>query len=560
MTTDNMIFDETLPDRVNAKVYFDRCAGCQDCLVRCPVGAISLDIDDWVVRIDEDVCVGCRQCERLCAFSAIEISGPVLVGEHIEPKHVSAYPILTSTLETRLGYRDLASAQEEAARCLNCPDPTCVRGCPAHNNIPAFIQAITEGEIDRAKAVLAETTYLSDVCSRVCNQSAQCEGGCSLALAGEAPVAIGALERFVADNAAKTPTKVASHQSNQPPVNVAIVGSGPGAIGAAFELLRSGANVEVFEKDAEPGGLLRYGIPDFTLPVKFADRPWNDLKAGGVQLRTNTEITEDDIPKLLESHDAVILAHGAGVALNPPAKIFGDVQINKAEETLEGLGQSISSGYAHPAWIDRDVLIIGGGNTAMDVGRMAVRNGARSFAVEWMNQDFSPVRPDELAEAKLEGVQVSFQTTALSLTKLENGKTRAKFAQTTQPKATKLPQVVKGSEFEMDFDIVVAALGFRVDGTLIHEPGYKPVRRQYTGLPDRRWQASGILSAKAKTSVGKLALGREVGLEKAQYPLKDNIWVVGDALVGPSTVVEAMAQGMRAAREIAAEISLVNSL
>ncbi len=538
---------------ISANVFFDRCAGCQDCLVRCPVGAIDLDEIDWVVTINEALCIGCRQCERLCPFSAIEIHGEMISPAHVPTAHISPTPIFASTIETRLGYESLEAAQQEAQRCLECPDPTCVRGCPAHNDIPGFIDAIRRGALEEAKATLSKTSFLSDVCSRVCNQSAQCEGACSFALAGVEPVGIGALERFVADHSTKE-TNGDTRPTNKGP-RVAVIGSGPAAIGATGQLLREGADVEIFERAPIAGGLLRYGIPAFSLPNDVAQRPWKDLCDQGATLHLNHDIDYPGFMELKKRFDAVIVAHGATVAIAPPAKHSTDLKIENAEEVLEALGTAIESGYAHPRWIDRDVLIIGGGNTAMDVGRMAVRNGARPVVIEWLNRDFSPVRIDELKEAELEGVNVHFEHTVLSLETMATGKIRANIAKTTQPRRDKLPKVVKDSTTAQEFDIVVAALGFRVDGNLLGHSSYRPLPKGYVGLPDRTWIASGITSKTASTRVGELALAREEGLKGATHPYDENVWIVGDALIGPSTVVEAMAQGMRAAEAVVSHYS-----
>ena len=175
----------------------ERCVGCQECIVRCPTEALSLDTVRWLAAADDDKCIGCRQCVRTCPFCAVTVEGPVVVvgrtrwnvtAKPVEPGDVSEVrPGLTST-----------EAEAEAKRCLDCPDPTCVYGCPAHNDIPGFIGAVREGDLERAESIIARTSCLPDICSRVCDWSRQCEGGCTWALAGEAPVAIGRLERFAA--------------------------------------------------------------------------------------------------------------------------------------------------------------------------------------------------------------------------------------------------------------------------------------------------------------------------------------------------------------------------
>ncbi|MST35322.1 NAD(P)-binding protein, partial [Acidimicrobiaceae bacterium USS-CC1] len=218
--------------------------------------------------------------------------------------------------ETRRGLASEADALAEASRCLQCPDPTCVRGCPAHNDIPAFIAALREHDLRRAQRVIRQTSFLPDVCSRVCDQAVQCEGACTWSLAGGTPVAIGALERYVSEAAAMLPLEAEDDLGAG--TTVAVVGSGPAGIGAAFELVRAGASVTVLEARDRPGGLLDWGIPGFTLPADVARRPWDDLLLAGVDLRCGVEVTPADLEDLLATFDAVILAHGAGVPLRLP--------------------------------------------------------------------------------------------------------------------------------------------------------------------------------------------------------------------------------------------------
>jgi glutamate synthase (NADPH) small chain len=165
-------------------ILTDRCAGCQECVIRCPSGALTLDAGRWVAVADDALCVGCRQCERTCPFSAITVTGPLAVASRTEPVPRHPERLCGDTGEVRKGFGSWDEALAEASRCLNCPDPTCVRGCPAHNDIPSFISAIRDQDLGMAHDVLRRTSVLPDVCSRVCDQAAQCEGACTWSLAG----------------------------------------------------------------------------------------------------------------------------------------------------------------------------------------------------------------------------------------------------------------------------------------------------------------------------------------------------------------------------------------
>ena len=547
-------------------VVHERCAGCQECVVRCPTGALAMDVMTWTVVANDSACVGCRQCVRVCPFSAIAVEGPMAVAARTPlpaPQHL---PLLGDSSETRRGFATLEEALAEASRCLRCPDPTCVRGCPAHNDIPGFITALSEGDLEGAHEVLRRTTFLPDICSRVCDQAVQCEGACSWSLAGGVPVAIGALERFVAENAAVPDLVRTSDEGDG--LSVVVVGSGPAGIAAAWELRSAGADVTVLERDSQPGGLLGWGIPDFTLPAEVARRPWDQLQAAGVDLHLDTALEPEGIDDLLAEHDAVVLAIGAGSPLRLPVaganlgSVIDATQfLTEAEKALRDrsplpfLGPFLAEagdGHEGPT-----VLVVGGGNTAMDVARSARRLGARAVCVEWMDKRFAPVRPDELAEAESEGVEVLFSTT---LTRLEgDGSTvrRAFLRATRQAKASKRPRPVRGSQYSLPVDLVVMAMGYRNYADFATALPPRQVRRVAEGLPDRRWQASGIFAGGAPSfarcqPVGKLALGREVARTTAALPARDRVWVAGDALVGPSTVVEAMAQGRRAAQALLA--------
>ncbi len=548
-------------------VLMDRCAGCQECVVRCPTGALSMDTRRWVALGESTACVGCRQCVRTCPFSAILVEGPPTVTVRIDPASVHPDLLLGDVEEIRRGFSGWEEALSEAARCLSCPDPTCVRGCPAHNDIPAFIAAVRARDLEGAAAALRRTTVLPDVCARVCNQAAQCEGACTWSLAGGSPVAIGRLERFVSE---QLPTEGPKAPATAIELSVAIVGSGPAAIGAAWDLVEAGASVTVFEKDETPGGLCIWGIPDFTLPDAVATRAWRQLVEAGVDLHVGREVLPSDFESLLQAHDALLLAYGAGAPMRlkvPGAELDG---VADATSFLKGGKAALEPGGDPAAFLEGfglghdvaatgrrlpRVLVVGAGNTAMDVARTARRLGLEALCIDWLAEPFALARPDELYEARTEGVEVRFLRTLTALGGEAGRVSWAQLATTTQDRAESTPKVDTDATEKVEVDLVVMAMGYRVEPRFTETYPALPLRRSVKGVPDRTWLASGILANNASAAafespVGKLALGREVGLVAAQLPIERRTWVAGDALVGPSTVVEAMAQGRRAAGAI----------
>jgi glutamate synthase (NADPH/NADH) small chain len=544
-------------------VLTDRCAGCQECVIRCPTNALTMDSGSWTVLADDLMCVGCRQCVRTCPFSAITVEGPVLVSSRATIAPIHPQKLAGNLDETRRGFATWAEAKAEASRCITCPDATCVRGCPAHNDIPSFITAIRNENLLDAHEILRRTSFLPDICSRVCDQALQCEGTCTWSLAGGEGVSIGALERFVTDNAQVPGVTQISDRGVG--LSIAIVGSGPAGISAAWELAQAGAAVTVFEKDENPGGLLKWGIPDFTLPDEIASRPWKALLAAGVKLQCGNEIAVDHLGSLLHNYDAVILAHGAGTPLHLPFEGAGLEKVWDATRFLNAAQSAVISNQLlsyltaeedpHEVRI-RTVLVVGAGNTAMDVARLARRLGAHAICIDWMDPRFAPVRPDELEEATLEGVDIRFSMTVDRLDSMENGLVRAHLSATEQKSASEKPKVIAQIAATEVVDLVVMAMGYRIDAAFSALLPDIPIsRRIRKGFTDRRWQASGLLAGGAPAfarhqRVGELALGRESAYMHADLSVADRVWVAGDALVGPATVVEAMAQGRRVAQTI----------
>ncbi|HUY57208.1 MAG TPA: FAD-dependent oxidoreductase [Candidatus Micrarchaeaceae archaeon] len=598
MTTQLLTHEEKSPGtqpEEHAFVHVDseRCVGCQECVIRCPTEALRLDAENWIAQADDRLCVGCRQCQRVCPFSAITVTGPVVVGPRQAPATVHPRALLGNIREVRRGFSSWREAVAEAERCLNCPDPTCLEGCPAHNDIPGFVAAVRLRDLDEAHAILRKTSVLPDICSRVCDQSVQCEGACSWALAGGQPVGIGQLERFITERAAVPAVERTSAEGVG--LSVAVVGSGPAGCAAAWWLLAAGANVSMLEKGSSPGGVLRWGIPDFTLPTEIAERPIEALVAAGMDLQTGTTLGEDvSLETLLARHDAVILAHGASRPIVPPIPGVELLGTEDATVFLDRAKRALLAGELLPEiGPGARVLVIGGGNTAMDVARTVCRLGAEAIAIEWMDERFTRVRPDELAEARREGVEVRFSHTVQRLEGDSIGVSAAWLQRTRQRRVGDRPKVLPGTPEKLAINRVVFALGYRVSADVaagMVELPLPPVDLRQA-IPGRRWLASGILSG--ESTVGAEALAREVtlavagtptksgwsarllrrrrtrptmfrtgwwtwlwrrqaaiGLDAAQSPLADRLWVAGDALVGPSTVVGAMAQGREAAQAV----------
>ena len=519
----------------------DRCAGCQECYVRCPTQAIGFDDFNWIVTADNELCIGCGQCERTCPFSAIFVHG----APETEPSHrheIAPVPIAGRQAweETRPGFSNLSQVMAEAARCLQCPDPTCVRGCPAHNNIGAMMRLAAQGDLAGARAVFEQTSHLGSICSRVCNQAAQCEGACSWTLAGADPVAIGLLERFVFDH---SPINTPAPKSIDK--KVAIVGSGPAAMAASWELVGAGTKVSVYEAALAPGGLLNDGIPEFSLPSSKVREQWRVLGDLGVEIFLGHRVGPDELDSLIAKNDNVILAIGASNPIRPAIPGLDGPNVSDAMEFLAKTGSALHQMRDLPELQGKTILVVGAGNTAMDVARMAIRFGAKPICVEWVNEAFAKVRLDELAEARAEGADVRFCHTVASI----HG-SRATLVKTNHTKRSKLPKVIEGTEEDLEVDFVILALGYRLTGEFSPIAPKVPVHGDPDEFIDRTWLASGMFHESHNTAIGNTSWSRQQLTDAATRPFANGVYVIGDALIGPSTVVEAMAQGREAGRAI----------
>lgn len=295
----------------------------------------------------------------------------------------------------------------EVSRCLNCKNPRCVQGCPVNIQIPSFIQAIKEGNLNKAGEIIRQTSMLPSVCGRVCPQERQCEGNCVLGIKGE-PVSIGALERYVGDNTTAKTTVI-----NESGKKVAIVGSGCAGLTAACDLRKAGHKVEVFEALHELGGVLRYGIPPFRLPRKFLDREIKNLENMGVKFHKNVIVGKSVTIQQLkdDGFDAIFISSGAGLPkmLNIKGENLNGVFSANEFLTRVNLMHAGQPDSPTPLRVGKKAAIFGGGNVAMDAARTAVRVGFDEVYIIYRRTEKElPARLEEIRHAKEEGIIFKF--------------------------------------------------------------------------------------------------------------------------------------------------------
>ena len=417
----------------------------------------------------------------------------------------------------------------EASRCLQCKKPRCVEACPVGINIPQFIQNIKEENFNQAYITITHDSALPAVCGRVCPQETQCEGSCVLGVKNE-PIAIGALERFVADN----PRAQAKPQSQCDPAGrkVAVIGSGPSGLTCAGDLAKHGYQVTVFEALHHAGGVLVYGIPEFRLPKqKVVEPEIENLRRLGVEIRTNViigkSITIDQLFSEME-YDAVYIASGAGLPKFMGVKgetLIGVVSANELL-TRTNLMHGYDEHYDTPIYLGRKVIVVGGGNVAMDAARTALRLGSEVTVVYRRGQEDMPARREEVHHAMEEGVQFMFQTAPVEILGNEDGTVRALRCvkmEMGEPdaKGRRSFKQIEGSETDVEADTIVAALGTSPNPL---------IRTSTPGLECEPW--GGIKAD-------------ENGQTSRKY-----IFAGGDAVSGAATVILAMGAGRKAAAAI----------
>lgn len=418
----------------------------------------------------------------------------------------------------------------EASRCLHCKNPKCVQGCPVNIQIPEFIKALKEDNLEEAGKIIRQTSMLPSVCGRVCPQERQCEGNCVLGIKGQ-PVAIGALERYVGDN-----TKAEQTEIKPSGKKVAVVGSGCAGITAAADLRKAGHEVVVFEALHKLGGVLRYGIPPFRLPRTILDREITNLKSMGVVFHTDVVVGKSITLKQLkeDGFDAIFICSGAGLPKMMHIKgenLNGVFSANEFLTRVNLMGAGRDSESITPLRVGKKVAVIGGGNVAMDAARTAVRVGFEEVSILYRRTEKElPARLEEIRHAKEEGVQFKFLHAPVEILENEGYVAGMKFelCELGEPDASGRRKPVGTGKFVVeDVDTVIVALG----------TGPNPIIQRSAeaeGL-DIITDAKGYISVDADT-------------RSTNIPC---VFAGGDvAPVGASNAINAMGAGKKAAKAI----------
>lgn len=372
--------------------------------------------------------------------------------------------------EVCYGY-NLEEATTEATRCLHCKNPRCVQACPVSVKIPEFIAKVAAGDIAGAAAIIAEDSSLPAVCGRVCPQENQCEGSCILGVKGE-PVAIGKLERFVADYSATTGANPVEAPAAPTPgrAKVAIIGSGPAGLACASDLAKKGYDVTIFEALHKAGGVLEYGIPEFRLPKDTVlKREIDAVKALGVKIETDVIVGRTvTIDQLMdkEGFKAVFVGTGAGLPkfMGIPGENLNGVFSANEFLTRNNLMKAFREDYLTPIHAGKKCCVVGGGNVAMDAARTALRLGADTTIVYRRTENELPARKEEVHHAKEEGIDFQMLTNPVEILGDEKGWVRAIKCirmELGEPDASgrRSPVPIPGSEFEIPTETVIMALG-----------------------------------------------------------------------------------------------------
>ena len=430
--------------------------------------------------------------------------------------------------EVALGYTE-AQALDEAQRCLHCKNKPCMQGCPVMVHIPDFIAKVAEGDFEAAYQIIAATSALPAVCGRVCPQESQCEKYCVRGIKGES-VGIGRLERFVADwhrqHTAAAPEKPASNGHK-----VAVVGSGPAGLTCAGDLARKGYDVTVFEALHLAGGVLVYGIPEFRLPKAIVQKEVDGQKAMGVTIATDTVIGRTvSIDELQQEmgFEAVFIGSGAGLPMfmDIPGVNYRGVYSANEFLTRINLMKAYRPDSDTPIQHPRKVAVVGGGNVAMDAARCAKRLGAEVSIVYRRGMEELPARKEEVEHAEEEGIIFRTLCNPVEILANENDDVtaiRCIRMELGEPDASgrRRPIEVKGSEFELDVDCVIMALGTSPNPLI-------------------------------KSTTKGLEINRKGGIVVNEDGLtsRENVYAGGDAVTGAATVILAMGAGKTAAKAI----------
>ncbi|GAB7023749.1 NADPH-dependent glutamate synthase [Salidesulfovibrio brasiliensis] len=462
---------------------------------------------------------------------------PSDIGPRIPMPEQPAAERVKNFSEVALGFsRDDAIA--EAERCLQCKKPLCQKGCPVEIDIKEFILKVAEGDMPAAYEVIKETNSLPAVCGRVCPQESQCEGMCVLGKKNE-PVAIGRLERYVADtfmasDACEEITGTHACALERDDLKVACIGGGPASLTVAGYLAAKGIKVTVFEALHEPGGVLIYGIPEFRLPKGIVARELDGLKGLGVDIVTNwvggKTITIQDLQN--EGYDAIFIGVGAGLPrfLNIPGDNLVGVFSANEYLTRVNLGRAYDfPNHDTPTFRADNVVVIGGGNVAMDAARTALRMGSKNVSIVYRRtQDEMPARLEELHHAIEEGVEIKALCGPLSFNAGDEGKLASMTVQKMclgepDESGRRSPVCIEGETEELPCDMAIIAVGTRPNPILLE------------ATPDLELNRWGYIEADPETG--------ETSMK--------NVFAGGDIVTGAATVISAMGAGRKAAQEIA---------
>ena len=432
--------------------------------------------------------------------------------------------------EVCLGYNK-EEAMEEASRCLTCINAKCVQGCPVNIDIPGFIKEVKEGNFAEAYKVIGKSSALPAVCGRVCPQETQCEGKCIRGIKGEA-VSIGKLERFVADWAKENGIKPEA-PANKNGHKVAVIGSGPSGLTCAGDLAKMGYDVTIYEALHQAGGVLVYGIPEFRLPKdKVVKEEVENVKSLGVKIETNVIIGKSTtVDELLteQGFEAVFIGSGAGLPMfmGIPGEVSNGVFSANEYLTRSNLMKAFRDDHDTPIVTGKKVVVVGGGNVAMDAARTALRLGAEVHVVYRRSEEELPARREEVHHAKEEGIIFDLLTNPTEIIADENGWVKAVKCvrmELGEPDASgrRRPVVIEGSEFEMEADTVIMSLGTSPNPLI------------------------------SSTTIG-LDINRRkciIADEETGATSKEGVYAGGDAVTGAATVILAMGAGKAAAKGI----------
>ncbi|HEZ7985425.1 MAG TPA: NADPH-dependent glutamate synthase [Ruminococcus sp.] len=427
--------------------------------------------------------------------------------------------------EVALGYTE-EQAIDEAKRCLNCKNKPCTNGCPVQIDIPAFISEVAKGDFAAAYKIITKSSSLPAVCGRVCPQESQCECKCVRGIKGE-PVAIGRLERFVADwHNAQTESVVEKPVPNGH--KAAVIGSGPSGLACAGDLAKKGYDVTVFEALHVAGGVLSYGIPEFRLPKSIVQKEIEGLKALGVKVETNTVVGKTvSVDELMqeEGFESVFIGSGAGLPrfMNIPGENLSGVYSANEFLTRINLMKAYKPDSATPVQAGKKAVIVGGGNVAMDAARCAKRLGADVTIVYRRTENELPARAEEVEHAKEEGIVFKFLTNPTEIKGNENGWVKSVICQEmelSEPDASGRAKPVPkpGAFIELDADCVIMSIGTSPNPL---------IKSTTAGLDTQKW--GGIIAD-------------DNGLTS-----KQGVYAGGDAVTGAATVILAMGAGKKAA-------------